>query len=161
MADEVKVKKIREKINKLQDELNNLYQELREEELKDYNFEGKYIRRGPGYMFVTWQKELKNNPISGRHDMFFQGWGFSFKDGSYLDDNFVDYDATKEWYIPMTIFESEVKSGKIREVTREEMLHEWTTMCDRIYAEGMKCLNRREENYNESVSEGSASSWTL
>ena len=154
MKDEKKIEQLENKREKLYDQISEINREIRDEQLKDYDFEGKYIyRKGYGYMFVTWQKYVKRSHISGQEEMFFQGWYFSNFFGSYTDSNYANYDALHEWYIPFNLFEDEVRRGDIKVVSRGEIEKNWNEMCDEIREEGMKFLSIQEKNYSKKEEE--------
>ena len=87
-------------------------------EIQDYNFEGKFIYyNGYGYMYVTWQR-FDSHSIHGDRQMFFQGMCFNAHLGEYRDDAYASFDALREWYIPIETFKSDVKEGRIKEISK-------------------------------------------
>lgn len=95
---------------------------ITETRIKDYDFTGKYVLSDMyGYMFVTWQKYEKKS-LYGDERMFFQGLQFSACLGEYRDDAYYNFDALHEWYIPINTFLDDIKSGKFKEITKEEFM---------------------------------------
>ena len=78
-----------------------------------YNYENMFIHYDYGYMYVTWQT------IEG-DKVLLQGVGFSSEKTMYRDACYLDFDALKEWRIPMRTFREDSESRNIKIITSQE-----------------------------------------
>lgn len=82
-----------------------------------YNYENMFIHCDYGYMYVTWQT------IDG-DKVLLQGVGFSSEKTMYRDGCYINFDALKDWRIPMRTFREDSENGKIKQITKEEFYKE-------------------------------------
>ena len=79
-----------------------------------YNYEKSYMHYPEyGYMYVTWQT------IEGDR-VLLQGIAFSSEKTMYRDACYLDFDALKEWRIPMRTFKEDSENGNIKIITSQE-----------------------------------------
>lgn len=88
-----------------------------------YNYENMFIHYDYGYMYVTWQT------IEG-DKVLLQGVSFTSEKTMYRDACYLDFDALKEWRIPMKTFREDSENGKIKQITKEEFYKELSNSFD-------------------------------
>lgn len=97
---------------------------IQAKELEGKAFTGKFVKsRTYGNMYVTWQRFDKSTN-GGQDFMFFQGLGVDSFLGEYHDSSWFDYNACKEWNIPIRMFDLELRRGEFVEITKEQFLKE-------------------------------------
>lgn len=120
------LEKLCRKRKQLLNKLEVLRKQILEEELKEYDFQYKFVHSDMnGYMYVTWQE------VEG-DKMFLQGLHFKSSFSTYRDDSYFTYDAMAEWRIPLEIFKIDIKSGSFREVAKEEFTGMMTEACNAV-----------------------------
>ena len=106
-----------EEVRKKQKYYSNKLRELHNKEQQlicsSYNYENMFIHYDYGYMYVTWQT------IEG-DKVLLQGVGFSSEKTMYRDACYLDFDALKEWRIPMRTFKEDSENENIKIITSQE-----------------------------------------
>ena len=78
-----------------------------------YNYENMFIHYDYGYMYVTWQTIEGDNVL-------LQGVAFTSEKTMYRDACYLDFDALKEWRIPIKTFREDSESRNIKIITSQE-----------------------------------------
>ena len=79
-----------------------------------YNYEKSYIHYPEyGYMYVTWQTTDEDRVL-------LQGIAFYSEKTMYRDACFINFDALREWRIPMQTFKEDSENGNIKIITSQE-----------------------------------------
>ena len=79
-----------------------------------YNYEKSYIHYPEyGYMYVTWQTTEGDRVL-------LQGIAFSSEKTIYRDACYINFDALREWRIPMQTFKEDSENGNIKIITSQE-----------------------------------------
>ena len=107
-----------EEVRKKQKYYSNKLRELHNKEQQlicsSYNYEKSYIHYpNYGYMYVTWQTTEGDNVL-------LQGIAFTSEKTMYRDACYLDFDALKEWRIPMRTFREDSERGDIKIITSQE-----------------------------------------
>lgn len=142
---------LKEERTKLLDRINELNLEIQSKTIEGYDFQGKYVHSETyGYMYVTYQsfEQCKNIYES---QVFFQGLGFVGLLGTYRDNSFVTYDAMEEWKISYRLLMDDIKSGKFKEVTKEEFVSEMKKLCSDLFNQFQFQLSKIDEIKTEDI----------
>lgn len=122
-----KIAQLEKRRNELYDELDKIRNEIHDTNLDGSNYVGKFIYiEHYGYMYVT--RQNIDNQMYSDERMWFRGFYFNGSISSYSDDFYFESDASKDWYIPINIFEQNHIYGLIEEMTMTEFLQKYNEL---------------------------------
>ena len=111
---ELSVEEVRKKLQYYSSKLREFHKKEQQLICSSYNYEKSYIHYPEyGYMYVTWQT------IEGDR-VLLQGIAFSSEKTMYRDSCYINFDALREWRIPMRTFKEDSERGSIKIITSQE-----------------------------------------
>lgn len=111
---ELTLEEVRKKLKYHGSKLREFHKKEQQLICSSYNYEKSYIHYPEyGYMYVTWQTTEGDKVL-------LQGIAFSSEKTIYRDACFINFDALREWRIPMRTFKEDSENGNIKIITGQE-----------------------------------------
>ena len=108
------LEEVRKKLKYYSNKLREFHNKEQQLICSSYNYEKSYVHYPEyGYMYVTWQTTEGDRVL-------LQGIAFSSEKTMYRDACFINFDALKEWRIPMQTFKEDSENGSIKIITSQE-----------------------------------------
>lgn len=111
---ELTLEEVRKKLKYYSSKLVEFHNKEQKLICSSYNYEKSYIHYPEyGYMYVTWQT------IEGDR-VLLQGIVFSSEKTMYRDACYINFDALRDWRIPMRTFKEDSENGNIKIITSQK-----------------------------------------